>query len=106
MRFRTLVRREAHRQHRVADYAAQLAISPGHLNALCRRHDGRSAKQIILARLAQAAERALRDTHDPVAQVAAALGFDDASYFARFVRRSIGCAPVDLRRAAPAEPTP
>jgi hypothetical protein len=35
-RFRRLVDRDHARRHRVVDYASELGVSPGHLNALCR----------------------------------------------------------------------
>ena len=43
-RFRRLVDRDHARRHRVAEYASELGVSPGHLNALCRAALRRSAE--------------------------------------------------------------
>jgi AraC family transcriptional regulator, transcriptional activator of pobA len=42
-RFRALVERQFTRRHRVGEYALELGVTPGHLNALCRWHLGQSA---------------------------------------------------------------
>lgn len=97
VRFRDLVEREFARSHRVADYARDLAVSPGHLNALCRRYLGRSAKAVIQERLILEARRFLLYSDESAARVAYLLGFKDPSYFTRFFRRSAGRPPTEFR---------
>jgi AraC-like DNA-binding protein len=100
LRFRELVEREAMRQHDVAHYARQLAVSPGHLNVLSHRHLGRSAKAVITDRLSVQARRMLLYSTLSVAQVGYALGFRDPSYFTRFFRRENGRSPSAFRQMA------
>lgn len=83
--------------HRVADHARELAVSPGHLNLLCRRFLGRSAKEIIQERLAVEARRRLLYTDETAARIGMALGFEDPSYFTRFMHRTTGLAPGRFR---------
>jgi AraC family transcriptional regulator, transcriptional activator of pobA len=100
LRYDRLVEREVARWHRVADYSRELGVSPGHLNALCRRHLGRSAKQIIQDRLVARSRRLLLYSDESAARVGYALGFQDPSYFARFFRGATGRSPSAFRAAA------
>lgn len=97
-RFRRLVEEQFRRHHRVRDYAAQLAVTPAHLNALVRARLGKTAGAVVRDRILVEAMRLLRHTDRSVASVGRELGFEDSSYFARFVRRATGAAPTDLRR--------
>jgi AraC family transcriptional activator of pobA len=94
-----LVERDAARRHRIADYAAELAVTPGHLSVLCTQYAGRRAKRLLDNTLASRARRMLLYTDDSAAQVAAALGFEDPSYFSRFFRRETGQTPKEFRTA-------
>lgn len=97
-RFRRLVDRDFTRRHRVAEYAAVLGVTPGHLNVLCRRGRGATAGRMIRDRLTLEAKRLLLHTDLHAAEVAERLGFDDPSYFARFFRREAGDAPSRYRK--------
>jgi AraC-like DNA-binding protein len=96
-RYFELVDRDVTRRHRVADYAAELGVSPGHLNVLCGRYAGQSAKRHLDGALVTRARRMLLYPNESAARIAAALGFDDASYFSRFFRRETGLTPTAFR---------
>lgn len=96
-RFRGLVERDFAQRHRVSDYASELGVSPGHLNALCRTQLRQSASARIHGRLALEARRLLLYSDLTVAQVADRLGFGDPAYFSRFFRREAGRAPSEFR---------
>jgi AraC family transcriptional activator of pobA len=90
-----------HKAHwSVARYANVIGITPPHLNSLCKRYAGRSAKRMINDRLMLAARRALAYTDNNIAAIARDLGFADPSYFTRFFRRSEGMPPGRFRRQA------
>jgi AraC-like DNA-binding protein len=99
-RFVALVERDHARRHRVADYAAELGVSPGHLNALCRGARRESAGRVVRRRIALEARRLLTHSDLTAAQVGFRLGFDDPAYFARFFRREAGQPPTDFRARA------
>lgn len=82
----------------VARYANSLGITPPHLNAICKKYDGRSAKQVIHDRLLLAARRGLAYTDVSIAGVARSLGFADPSYFTRYFTRFEGVTPSTFRR--------
>jgi len=96
-RFRALVEQDFRRRHRVQDYAAKLAVSPGHLNVLCLEHLGRSASREIHERVLLEAKRLLRYTERPAFAVAQELGFADPAYFGRFFKREGGVTPREFR---------
>jgi AraC family transcriptional regulator, transcriptional activator of pobA len=96
-RFRKLIERYFRAQHGVAFYAKQLGISPGHLNVLCRNELGRSAGELVRARVMLEARRLLRHGDLRAGEAAERLGFDDPAYFARVCRRELGLSPRELR---------
>lgn len=99
-RFVALVERDHARRHRVADYAAELGVSPGHLSVLCRAARRESASRILRQRITLEARRLLVHSDLPAAQVGFRLGFDDPAYFARFFRREAGRPPTQFRARA------
>jgi len=102
--FQRLVARDHARRHRVADYACELGVSPGHLNALCRGGLRRSASHVVRQRLTLEAKRLLAHSDLTAAQVAFRLGFEDPAYFARFFRREAGVPPTAFRARATSSP--
>jgi AraC family transcriptional activator of pobA len=98
-RFIDLVERDAARRHRIADYAAELAVTPGHLSVLCTQYAGQRAKRLLDSMLASRARRMLLYTDESAARVGASLGFEDPSYFSRFFRRETGQTPKECRNA-------
>jgi AraC-like DNA-binding protein len=106
MRFGTLVANHVTRRHDVGSYAKELAVSPGHLNSLTKRHLGRSAKAVIQEALTLEARRRLLYSDESAARVGYALGFKDPSYFTRFFRRATGRSPSVFRAEARREPAP
>lgn len=98
-RFLELIERDAARTRRVSEYAAELAVTPGHLSVLCEQYTGLRAKQLIDNALIVRARRLLLHTDETAARIGASLGFDDPSYFTRFFRRETGQTPSELREA-------
>jgi AraC family transcriptional activator of pobA len=98
-RFLALVERDAARRHAIADYASELAVTPGHLSVLCVQYAGQRAKRLLDGVLASRARRLLLYTDESAARIGASLGFDDPSYFSRFFRRETGLAPKEFRSA-------
>jgi AraC family transcriptional activator of pobA len=98
-RFLELVERDAAHCHRIADYAAELAVTPGHLSVLCTQYAGQSAKRLLHGELAARARRMLLYSDESAARIGTALGFEDPSYFSRFFRRETGQTPSEFRSA-------
>lgn len=83
----------------VDDYAARLGYSPRTLTRACLAATGRSAKQLVDARVALQAQRLLAHTDLPVAAIARSLGFTEATNFGKFFLRETDRTPGDFRRA-------
>lgn len=82
----------------LATYAAEAFVSTGHLNRMVKKHTGKSVGSwITIARLGMA-KRLLRDTEMPVAEIAAAIGIDDSSYFCRHFKKYTDITPLAFRK--------
>lgn len=81
----------------VASYASKLAITPTHLNRVCRAVLGRSALEVIHDRLLLEAKRNLVYTSMTVKEVSNALCFSDPAYFTRFFAKKAGLPPTAFR---------
>lgn len=86
------------REHRpVAFYAAQLGLSPAHLNRVTRAATGFSVQGLAARHVVEAARRDLVFTPTPIQAIAYSLGFADPAYFNRFFRRHAGITPGAFR---------
>ncbi|QIX60291.1 helix-turn-helix domain-containing protein [Hymenobacter sp. BT18] len=96
--FGSLINQHFRTSREVQHYADQLHVSPNHLNALCRRHLGKTASALVQERVLLEARRLLRHFPATIAQVADALGFEDASYFSRYFRKHSAQTPEAFRQ--------
>jgi len=83
----------------VADYAAELGVTPTHLSRVCRETCGRPASALLHDRQLFEARRLLAETRIPVQDIAEALGFGSAAYFSRTFQARTGKTPTEFRRA-------
>ena len=98
-RFRALLDLHGRRQPPLGFYAQTLGVSVDHLSRSCRRVVGLSALDLAHERVLLDARRLLAQGPQPVAEIAAALGFEDAAYFSRFFTRRSGVSPSAYRAA-------
>ncbi|WP_405667259.1 helix-turn-helix transcriptional regulator [Streptomyces sp. NBC_01166] len=96
-RFHTAVERDHAVTRRVEDYAAALGYSPRTLTRATLAAAGRTAKQYIDDRVLLEAKRLLRHSGLTAREVAAQLGFTDASDFTKFFRLRTGTTPGAFR---------
>jgi AraC family transcriptional activator of pobA len=96
-RFRHQVERNFRWQPALPDYAKEVGVTTGRLNAACRAVMGHSALALIHERLIIEAKRALLYTDRTVGEIAGLVGFADPAYFNRFFRRHTGTTPGEFR---------
>ncbi|ASW54434.1 AraC family transcriptional regulator [Plantactinospora sp. KBS50] len=89
------------RTRRAEDYADLLRCSVRTLTRACLAATGRSAKQVIDARVALEAMRLLTATDEPVADIGRRLGFPEPTNFGRFFHREVGHTPGAFRALSP-----
>ena len=95
--YRALVDRKFRETRRIADYAADMGLSPTHLNRVCRQVLGISALAVIERRIALEARRQLLFSTLSIKQIGAGLGYDDPAYFTRVIKRVLGVTPAAFR---------
>jgi AraC family transcriptional activator of pobA len=105
-RFRQLVELHYRDNLGIEDYARMLGVTRSHLHSACRRAFSQTPQRLVHERLVLEAGLRLRQTGQPVGQVAYSLGFRDPAYFNRFFHRLSGVSPGAYRKAARVEEPP
>lgn len=83
----------------VAEYAAQLGVTPNYLNKTVKNRTRRTAIDWIeIARL-NIAKNMLKDPSVSIADISARVGLPDQSYFSRFFKKKTGLTPSEFRNA-------
>lgn len=99
-RFKALVESHSREHWTIQAYADALGCTSRTLARATQGELGLSPLQYVNRRVATEARRLLNFSNANVAQVAAALGFDDPSYFSRFYLRMSGRRPSAERKRA------
>jgi AraC-like DNA-binding protein len=97
-RYTALLEREFRSGLGVAEFAAQLGVTPTHLTRCCKQTGGRPASALLHDRLIFEARRLLSETDLPVNLIAGSLGFTSAAYFTRAFQHQTGKSPTAFRR--------
>ena len=81
----------------IRDIAAELRITPNHLNKLFRQHLGITPRLYLQNRRLLYAETLLNETRCTVREVASQSGFSDPNYFIRCFKAKNGVTPEKFR---------
>ncbi|MBN8218454.1 MAG: helix-turn-helix transcriptional regulator [Spirochaetes bacterium] len=84
----------------LSELGSQFGYSPDHLNLLYKRKTGESIPAYLAAYRLERSKELLCETDRSIGEIAAAVGFSDAAYFARSFRRACGETPTAFRRRA------
>ncbi|MDA7502147.1 helix-turn-helix transcriptional regulator [Chitinophagales bacterium] len=84
-------------EHSVHYYCSKLSISSAQLNEACKNFSGKSASNLIKERLVIESKRLLFQSNDSVKEIAYYLGFQDPSYFSRWIALNGGMPAKDIR---------
>lgn len=98
--YRSMIEARFRSEKSIAHYADALHVTPARLNAACKARLGKTASEVINARVVTEAKRALLFTEQGVGQIGYGLGFEDPAYFNRFFARQTGLAPGQFRNLA------
>ena len=94
-----LVERDFRTPKTVADYAAELGVTPTHLSRVCNECAGKNASAFLADRVHFEARKLLRETRLPVQEIARMLGFSSAAYFTRAFHKITGQSPSAFRHS-------
>ncbi len=97
-RFKELLFSTLKTNHRVSDYASLLNITPNHLNKSVRTITGKSPTKWIDEALVLEARVLLYQSDLSISEIAAEIGFFDASYFSRLFKKYEGVTPLAFRQ--------
>jgi AraC family transcriptional activator of pobA len=98
-RLRERIEQRFRARESVSACARALGTSPTALRQACARVANSSPTQMLDDRALLEARRLLLYSHLSVAEIAYAVGFDDAAYFSRFFARHVGQPPSAYRAA-------
>lgn len=96
-RFISFASKEAPCRHDVAFYANKLCITPKYLSSVCKKQTGRTASDIINDATVNYIKNALTSTDKTIKMIANETGFDNLSFFGKYVRRELGVSPRQFR---------
>lgn len=99
-RFIRLVVAETPRHRDVKFYASQLCITSKYLCAICKQQSDLTASTIINRQAVEKIKQLLRTSPKSVKEIAVECGFENLSFFGKYVRRELGMSPRDFRRKA------
>lgn len=85
-------------KHRPIDfYADKLCISAKYLSVICSKVSGKSARQWIDEYTVEDIRYHLFNTNYSIKEIAYRLGFENLSFFCKYVKRHFGKSPSELR---------
>ncbi|MBL7757435.1 MAG: helix-turn-helix domain-containing protein [Chitinophagaceae bacterium] len=97
-RFLALVEKNYIGKRMVADYAAELAVTPNYLNEVVKKVSGFPASHHIQQRIILEAKRQATYSSASLKEIAYSLGFDDLAHFSKFFKNVSGQSFTDFRK--------
>ncbi len=95
--FHSLLETNFNNYHLVQDYAKLLGVSVYSLNNALKKHNRKTASELITDRLILEAKRLLAHSGMNTKEIAYLLNYDDPSYFSRIFRNKTGTSPSQFR---------
>ena len=98
-RFMFLLAENTNVNRSVKSYADELCVSPKYLTSVCRRHSDHTASELIATSIVSRIKQLLLYSDLSIKEVAAEMGFDNLSFFGKYVRKHLGLSPNNYRKA-------
>lgn len=96
--FELLIEKHYRAKKAPSEYAKLLHVTTNYLNKLCKETIGITSSQLIRKQLTVEAKRLLHYSMDSINQIADKMGFDSASCFITFFKKSTKLTPEQYRR--------
>ncbi len=98
-RFMFLLAENSNVNRSVKSYADELCVSPKYLTSVCRRHSDYTASELISISVVSRIKQLLLYSDLSIKEVAAEMGFDNLSFFGKYVKKHLGLSPNNYRKA-------
>ena len=98
-KFMLLLAENSNVNRSVKSYADELCVSPKYLTSVCRRHGTYTASELIAASIISRIKQLLLYSDLSIKEVAAEMGFDNLSFFGKYVKKHLGLSPNNYRKA-------
>ena len=99
-----MITREYQAPHTLEELARQAGLSVPHYTALFRKQTGTSPLRYLTRVRLRHAGNLLERTALPIAEIAEAVGYEDAFYFSRIFHKNTGHSPSTYRKLNSAQP--
>lgn len=96
-KFQRLIEEQVGLAWGVKEFAAQLSVTPAHLNESVKDHTGITASGHIKEQIILESKRLLSHTELTVSEIAERLYFEDSSYFAKYFKKATNMSPSAFR---------
>lgn len=83
----------------VMSYADELCVSPKYLTSVCRKHSDYTASELIAASVMSRIKQLLLYSDLSIKEIAGEMGFQNLSFFGKYVRKHLGLSPNHYRKA-------
>jgi len=98
-RFMLMLAENSSMNRSVKSYADELCVSPKYLTSVCRRHSDCTASELISTSIVSRIKQLLLYSDLSIKEVANEIGFDNLSFFGKYVRKHLGLSPNNYRKA-------
>jgi len=98
-RFTELLENNFIHKKMVADYAAELVVTPNYLNEVIKKVSGMPASEHIRQRVILEAKRKAVYSQASMKEIAYSLGFEDGAHFSKYFKNATGMNFSDFKRS-------
>lgn len=98
-RFMMLLTENAHVNRSVKSYADELCVSPKYLTSVCRKHSDYTASELIANAVMSRIKQLLLYSDLSIKEIASDMGFENLSFFGKYVKKHLGLSPNHYRKA-------
>lgn len=97
-KFMLLLAENSNMNRSVKSYADELCVSPKYLTSVCRKHSDYTASELIATSVISRIKQLLLYSDLSIKEVAAQMGFDNLSFFGKYVKKHLGLSPNNYRK--------
>ena len=98
-RFMLMLAENTNVNRSVQSYAGELCVSPKYLTSVCRRHSEYTPSELIATSIISRIKQLLLYSDLSIKEVAGEMGFDNLSFFGKYVKKHLGLSPNHYRKA-------